>query len=84
MPTPKPVPASTICSECGLPWQGHKDKPTLETCVRLLKAELARRPKTSTVVWPYATPYWAPSVTISTSTTLTRTRTFPYRVTVTN
>lgn len=42
---PQPVPTEVKCSECGLPWDGHGDEPTLADCVRLLKAELARRPR---------------------------------------
>lgn len=38
MPKPKPVVVSTVCSECGLPWEDHGDTPTLADCVRLLKA----------------------------------------------
>jgi hypothetical protein len=55
---PEPVPKQLCCSVCGMPWQPHKQRPgrtksgaavnvaspTLEDCVRVLKAELARRP----------------------------------------
>lgn len=53
MAKPKPVTKNTVCSECGLPWEKHNQgqttepalpiAPTLEECVRLLKAELARK-----------------------------------------
>jgi hypothetical protein len=47
--TPEPQPTNVVCSACGLPWAKHltgprKQKPTLEDCVRVLKAELASRP----------------------------------------
>lgn len=41
---PQPVVVTTICSECGLAWEAHGDKPSTSDCIRLLKAELARRP----------------------------------------
>ena len=39
---PEAVPSSLVCSVCGLPWPAHKRK-TVEECVRLLKAEVAKR-----------------------------------------
>ena len=46
MARPKPISKSVVCSECGLPWAKHtagrKTDPTLDVCVRLLKAELAK------------------------------------------
>jgi hypothetical protein len=49
--TPQPVVVTTICSECGLAWESHGDKPTTSDCIRLLKIELAKRP-----VQPYIYP----------------------------
>jgi hypothetical protein len=48
---PTPVPVTTVCSICEMPWDEHGKKPTLENCVALLKAalELAK-------VSPYVTP----------------------------
>lgn len=42
MKTPKPKPLKIVCTECGMDWAAHGDKPTLADCVRLLKAELAK------------------------------------------
>lgn len=39
---PQPVVVRTVCSECGLDWDGHGDKPTFADCIRLLKAEVAK------------------------------------------
>jgi hypothetical protein len=47
VPAPKPVVQRTVCSECGLDWDKHSAKPSLADCVKLLKAELARRPNFS-------------------------------------
>lgn len=48
MAKPKPVPKSVVCSECGLAWnrhtEGRKTDPTPDVCIRLLKADLAKRP----------------------------------------
>lgn len=52
-PTPKHI--VTVCSICELPWQNHGEDPTLETCVRLLAAELKKR---STPGWVTPTGYW--------------------------
>lgn len=65
---------------CGLDWRQHGESPTTEDCVRLLRAELARRP----VAVPFAVrpipyvpcrpygPYWgvdgAPAVWCSSNT----------------
>lgn len=46
MPKPQPIPKSVICDQCGLDWGLHK-KATLTECVRLLKAELVKRPQWS-------------------------------------
>lgn len=54
--TPKPVVVTTICSECGLAWEAHDDKPTTSDCIRLLKIELAKRPSGITIQ-PYVYPY---------------------------
>lgn len=43
-PQPQPVPKQVICSVCGLAWPEHGYTPTLATCVKLLKKELAKRP----------------------------------------
>jgi hypothetical protein len=44
---PEPRPLKVVCSSCGLDWEEHGEKPTLETCVELLKAEVAKRPRFS-------------------------------------
>lgn len=47
---PEPVPQSVICTACGISWDLHKPsrgKVTLSECVRLLRAELAKRPITT-------------------------------------
>ncbi len=56
--TPKPVVVTTICSECGLAWEAHGDKPTTSDCIRLLKAELAKRPTPITITYPYVQPVY--------------------------
>ena len=43
MKKPEPKTVSVVCSVCDQPWDKHGAKPTLEDCVRLLKAELAKR-----------------------------------------
>ena len=57
---PEPKPSSLICSVCGQAWDKHtagRTKPTkarpitVEDCVRVLKAELAARPKYGPNVW---------------------------------
>jgi hypothetical protein len=50
---PTPVPVTTVCSICEMPWEEHGTTPTLENCVALLKAalELAK-----------VSPYVAPNV----------------------
>ena len=52
MKKPEPVVTSQACSLCGLDWNRHGDKPTAETCITLLRADLAARP---------IAPYWLPS-----------------------
>jgi hypothetical protein len=47
---PEPKATNVVCTECGLDWAKHlagprKKTPTHEDCVRVLKAELATRPK---------------------------------------
>jgi hypothetical protein len=42
---PSPKPTRVVCEVCGLSWEAHGAKPTLETCIGLLRAELAKRPK---------------------------------------
>lgn len=44
MKKPEPVHKGATCSVCGLDWDRHVQPPTIETCVELLKAELASRP----------------------------------------
>lgn len=41
LPTPKPVITARTCSVCGLPWDDHGKRPTINKCVELLKAALA-------------------------------------------
>ena len=45
---PEPVAKTTVCSVCGLSWPDHTAllpfaAPTLEVCVKLLKAELSKQ-----------------------------------------
>lgn len=58
---PKPVAITTICSVCGLSWSNHGETPTTDDCIRLLKAELAKRPITIPNPYPVPTPYPVPS-----------------------
>ena len=53
---PKPVVVETICSECGMDWDLHGENPTTSDCIRLLRAELAIRPRSITIQ-PYVQPY---------------------------
>lgn len=39
---PEPINKHIVCSMCGLDWEQHGAKPTLEKCVELLKAEVKR------------------------------------------
>jgi len=57
---PQPVVVTTICSECGLAWEAHGDKPTTSDCIRLLKTELAKRPAPITITYPcvWTYPYY--------------------------
>lgn len=56
---PKPVVVTTICSECDRDWDAHGDNPTASDCIRLLKAEIAKRPTwTQPVVYPYVFQTW--------------------------
>jgi hypothetical protein len=52
MKKPEPKPTAIVCTLCGLGWDRHEklmktktEKPTAETCVELLKADLAARPR---------------------------------------
>lgn len=49
MAKPAPVSKVVVCSVCGLPWEDHtkgrKTAPTADVCIRLLKAEIAKRPR---------------------------------------
>jgi hypothetical protein len=49
-PTPKTI--SVVCSECGQDWGKHGKDPSLEDCVKLLKAALAAK---SVQTWPQFT-----------------------------
>lgn len=42
MKKPEPVAKQVVCSQCGLDWDKHGDNPTIEKCVEMLKAEVAR------------------------------------------
>lgn len=50
MAKPTPIAKRLECSECGQLWETHMKghaktyQPTIEDCVRALRAELARRP----------------------------------------
>jgi hypothetical protein len=48
---PKPKTVKVVCDVCGQDWKAHGTRPTLEDCVPLLKAELAKRP---VYQWPMA------------------------------
>lgn len=74
---PEPVNKHVICSACGLDWNRHGAKPTLATCVKLLKDDLALANARQPVVYPYI-PYtpplrptwpWYQSTTSASSTT---------------
>lgn len=44
---PEPIPKQIVCSACGLDWEKHPKRKTgvVEAdCIKLLRAELARRP----------------------------------------
>lgn len=59
---PKPKNVKVVCEACGLDWAKHGEKPTLATCVDLLKAELASRPKQNSVWFGSSTtPHWLSS-----------------------
>lgn len=68
MAAPRPKHTRTVCSLCGLDWHRHGDKPSAETCVRLLldevrslNAQLAHRPLVQPYAYPvpaYPRPYW--------------------------
>jgi hypothetical protein len=55
---PEPVPVTTICSVCGLSWHDHGKDPTTDDCIRLLKAELAKKLQTVPVPYPYPVRPW--------------------------
>ena len=69
---PEPKPTHVVCTVCGLAWDAHESafpakgkKPavTLDDCVRVLKAELAKRPRQNPyVVQQLATSGWPPAV----------------------
>jgi hypothetical protein len=40
----EPQPLNIVCSACGLDWEKHGKKPTPADCIKLFKAELAKRP----------------------------------------
>jgi hypothetical protein len=61
MSKPQPVPKQLVCDLCDLPWEGHGDKPTKDDCIRLLKAELRKRPS-------YTVTNLSPSSTIAQTT----------------
>jgi hypothetical protein len=69
---PHAVVVKTICSMCGLDWNDHGEDAAAEDCIRLLKAEVARK-SASPVYWyfPYQgtwpTPWWY-STTVGTTT----------------
>jgi hypothetical protein len=67
---PEPKPTNVVCTVCGLDWKAHEQNSTaakkrttvtLEDCVRVLKAELARRPKQNPWVGVSGTG-WPPAV----------------------
>lgn len=39
---PTAIPSAHKCSLCDLDWKRHGEKPTVEKCVELLKAECSR------------------------------------------
>ena len=59
MKKPEPQPLNIVCSNCGLDWNRHGDKPTVEKCIELLKGDLARE-KARTAPRPYPQPYPVP------------------------
>lgn len=62
MKKPVPVHTQTVCSVCGLDWDRHGDKPTAETCIELLKQDLAREKQRAAPIQPgpYPLPYPVP------------------------
>jgi hypothetical protein len=77
MKSPKPqkphaIVVQTICSLCGLDWVDHGEDPTAEDCIRLLKAEVARK-SAFPVYWyppyqvPWVSPWWY-STSVGTTT----------------
>lgn len=63
MVTPKPIATQTVCSVCELDWDKHATtslglESTLEECVRLLKAELKKRPAQVTPFRTPPSPHW--------------------------
>lgn len=52
MKTPKPKTLKVVCDVCGLDWAAHGEKPTLEKCVELLRAELAELAKLAKLAKP--------------------------------
>ena len=76
--TPKPVVVTTICSECGLAWESHGDKPTTSDCIRLLKSELVKRPAPMVITYPTypAYPWYQWSYTQGISNTIPCTTTY--------
>jgi hypothetical protein len=56
---PQPRVTARVCSLCGLEWELHGTKPTTETCIELLLAEV-RSLNAQLAVRPYARPYPVP------------------------
>ena len=48
---PHPIPNRRVCSECGLDWQLHPDKPRRRDCIKLLRE--AKRPWKAPRPWVY-------------------------------
>ena len=68
---PQPIVVTTVCSLCGERWEAHGDDPTTLDCIRLLKAELARRPRNVTINYPTYPAYpqvWHSTTTANTTT----------------
>jgi len=70
MKKPTPVVTKTVCSVCDLDWHLHgSDKPGVEKCIELLKAEAKRPRPVQEVVkpWPYKGPVWTIDKTTGTT-----------------
>ena len=70
---PYPISNNLVCSECGLGWSLHPDKPRRRDCIKLLKENIRNR------AYPYITytntypvipksPWWGTVTTVENTT----------------